>query len=223
MLHNSVSETVLHIGKEDEKMANRIEGYDEKLFEFAQKEFLEKGYNDASLRTIARAAGVSTSTIYTRFGDKEGMFKYLISPTEKLPCYLENALEEFFSMNVNDQNKNYHDRGNAGFDHIMDMIYEDYPAYKLLVSCAPGETYKEYLEKITEIDVRYTLRFLKENNSRALRENHINEGFCHVVSTAFYSALFHCVEHDMERDEAARYIKELRGFYGRGWQEFFKE
>ena len=54
-------------------MANRIEGYDEKIISCAQKEFLEKGYNEASLRNIAKAAGVSTSTMYTRFGDKEGM------------------------------------------------------------------------------------------------------------------------------------------------------
>ena len=61
-------------------MASRIEGYDEKIIECSLKEFLEKGYNDASLRNIAGAAGVSTSTIYTRFKDKEGLFNYLIAP-----------------------------------------------------------------------------------------------------------------------------------------------
>ena len=37
-----------------------------------KEEFLEKGYTDASIRTIAQNAGVSTSTIYTRYSDKEG-------------------------------------------------------------------------------------------------------------------------------------------------------
>nr|MCR5213479.1 TetR/AcrR family transcriptional regulator [Eubacterium sp.] len=50
-------------------MASRKEGYDERIIECAEKEFLEKGYNDASLRRIANSAGVSTSTIYTRFKD----------------------------------------------------------------------------------------------------------------------------------------------------------
>ncbi|MCR5100541.1 MAG: TetR/AcrR family transcriptional regulator [Butyrivibrio sp.] len=204
-------------------MANRIEGYDEKIIEYAQKEFLEKGYNDASLRNIAKMAEVSTSTMYTRFGDKEGMFEYLILPTEKLPTFLEKTLNSYFSMNVEAQQELYKETGNTGFDEIIDMIYKDYPAYKLLVSCSPGDTYKKYLEKITAIDVKYTLLYLKENNSRALREERINEGFCHVVSTAFYSALFHCVEHDMSRENAVKYITELRNFYGRGWEEYFKE
>ena len=202
-------------------MASRIEGYDEKIISCAQKEFLEKGYNEASLRNIAKAAGVSTSTMYTRFGDKEGMFEYLISPTEKLQAYLEKALGEYFSKDVEEQRGQYKAEGNRGFDTIIDMIYEDYLAYKLLISCAPGDTYKNYLEKITETDVHYTVLFLKENNSRAFREKRINREFCHVVSTAFYSALFHCVEHDMSRKDAAKYINELREFYQRGWSGYF--
>ena len=53
-------------------MASRIEGFDEKILSCAKEEFLEKGYTDASIRTIAQNAGVSTSTIYTRYSDKEG-------------------------------------------------------------------------------------------------------------------------------------------------------
>ncbi len=44
----------------------------------AKKEFLEKGYKDASLRVIAQEAGTSTGSIYTRFGDKEGLFEAIV-------------------------------------------------------------------------------------------------------------------------------------------------
>ena len=50
-------------------LAKQIEGVYEAVLECAKKEFLEKGYKDASLRTIAQEAGTSTSSIYTRFGD----------------------------------------------------------------------------------------------------------------------------------------------------------
>ncbi|MCR5515529.1 MAG: TetR/AcrR family transcriptional regulator [Lachnospira sp.] len=204
-------------------MANRVEGYDEKIIEYAQKEFLEKGYNDASLRNIAKMADVSTSTMYTRFGDKFGMFEYLISSTSKLPDFLEQTLRGYFNMNLEEQQNQYEDKSNTGFDVIINMIYEDYAAYKLLVSCSPGDIYKNFLDQITAIDVKYTLLYLKENNSKALREDRINEGFCQVVSRAFYSALFNCVEQDMSKEDAVNYINELRSFYNRGWEEFFKE
>ncbi len=202
-------------------MASRIEGYDEKIIECSLKEFLEKGYNDASLRNIAGAAGVSTSTIYTRFKDKEGLFNYLIAPVYKLPAAMEEILESFFSMSVSKQKEEFDSAGDKGFLRAVDMIYADYPSYKLLVSCSPGNIYNDFLEKLIDMDVRYTMIYLKEMKSRALRSGRINEGFCRVVSTSFYSAVFYCVERDMTKKEAAKYIDELRSFHGRGWSAYF--
>ena len=55
-------------------MAKQVEGISEKVELCAKKEFLEKGYVDASLRTIAAEAGTTTGTIYSRYGGKEGLF-----------------------------------------------------------------------------------------------------------------------------------------------------
>ncbi len=201
-------------------MASRIEGYDEKIIECSQKEFLEKGYNEASLRNIAKAAGVSTSTIYTRFGDKEGMFQHLIQPTEKLCSYLNDALRRYFSDSDEDRDSDAPVSGAGGFDKVLDMIYEDYEAYKLLVSRSPGNMYKTYLERVVSLDMKFTLLYLQRNNNKAIEEAIIDEGFCKMTSTAFYSALFYCVEHDLSRQEAGDYFSELVRFYGRGWSGY---
>lgn len=48
-----------------EVMAKQIEGVYDKLIECAKAEFLEKGFKDASLRTIAKnAAQVLTRSMY---------------------------------------------------------------------------------------------------------------------------------------------------------------
>lgn len=60
-------------------MAKQIEGVAERILTAAEQEFLEKGYVDASLRTIATAANTSTNSIYVRFGDKEGLFPQSLS------------------------------------------------------------------------------------------------------------------------------------------------
>ena len=63
-----------------EVMAKQIEGVYDKLIECAKAEFLEKGFKDASLRTIAKNAGTSTNSIYVRFGDKAGLFDAIVKP-----------------------------------------------------------------------------------------------------------------------------------------------
>ena len=57
-------------------MANRVEGVTEKLLECAMQEFLENGYNGASMRTIAENAGTTPRSIYTRYEDKEIWIHY---------------------------------------------------------------------------------------------------------------------------------------------------
>lgn len=59
-------------------MAKQIEGVYENIIACATKEFLNKGYADASLRTIAAEAHTTTGSIYTRFGDKEGLFEAIV-------------------------------------------------------------------------------------------------------------------------------------------------
>lgn len=73
-------------------MAKQIEGVSERIIEAAKREFLENGYTDASLRTIATAADTSTNSIYVRFGDKEGLFSAIVEPV------LNEMIERFIKI-----------------------------------------------------------------------------------------------------------------------------
>ena len=61
-------------------MTKPIEGVSERILSCAKEGFLEKGYADASLRTIAAKAETTTGSIYSRFRDKEGLFGALVEP-----------------------------------------------------------------------------------------------------------------------------------------------
>ena len=59
-------------------MRKESEGVTENLLVSARKEFLQYGFHDASLRRISADSGVSTNSIYTRFGDKSGLFTAIV-------------------------------------------------------------------------------------------------------------------------------------------------
>ncbi len=50
----------------------------EQILQGALSEFLKYGYLGTSMDRIAQAGGVSKQTVYSHFGDKEGLFKALI-------------------------------------------------------------------------------------------------------------------------------------------------
>ena len=191
-------------------MASRIEGFDEKILSCAKEEFLEKGYTDASIRTIAQNAGVSTSTIYTRYSDKEGLFRFLVEPVAKgLKELLRQSLSDFSSLTGHEQNEKFMEYSDRGFEAV--------------ITGAPGNYYQEFLEGLVELDTNCTKKFLIQVGSKALAEGRVTDGFLHVVSSAFYSGIFEVVIHDMPMEEAKNYINELRAFYGNGWKEYYRK
>lgn len=205
-------------------MASRIEGYDEKIIACAKEEFLKRGYADASLRTIAQNADVSTSTIYTRYLDKEGLFRFLVEPAAKgLKDLIGRSLSEFTTLSGSEQSEKMTDYSEKGFEETVSFIYEHFDEFKLLVTGAPGSYYQDFLESLVELDTACMKSFLVQTGSKAMREGRITDGFLHVVSSAFYSGIFEVVIHDMPMEEARDYINELRSFYGNGWKEYYQK
>ena len=52
----------------------------EKIIPCAKKEFLDKGFERASMRTIAADAKMSAAGLYCHFESKEAMFESLVLP-----------------------------------------------------------------------------------------------------------------------------------------------
>ena len=200
-------------------MAKRMEGFDEAIMIHAKKEFLEKGYENASLRTISKNACVSTSTIYTRFQDKEGLFKALVDPAaEKLLVYMDSYLNSFQTLDAKvqvDERVEYSERGYHGF---LDILYEYFDEFRMITTSSTNGLYRYYLEQIVELDVKCTIHFLQISKNPAYQEGRLTDGFIHVVSSAFYSGVFEIPVQNMSREEAERYIFELRKFYDNGWK-----
>lgn len=69
----------------------RIEGVTERLLAAAREEFLEKGYEAASLRAIAERAGSSKGAIYVRYADKEALYAAVVDPVIEELCLFFRA------------------------------------------------------------------------------------------------------------------------------------
>lgn len=203
-------------------MANRVEGLDEKIIACAKNEFLQKGFADASLRSIAQCAGTSTSAIYIRYADKEKMFRALVEPAVSgVRELLERSLSGFDAQDDEVKRSNYGEYSDQGFPELIDFIYRYYDEFKLLAVCSPGNMYQDFLEEISKIDTQHTMEFLKVMGGNLPASVKVKEGFVHVVSSAFYAGVFEVVIHDMTRAEAEEYISQLRRFYNCGWKDIF--
>ena len=205
-------------------MANRIEGVHEKILECAKEEFLENGFERASIRTIANNANTSTSSIYVRFTDKENLFRSLVDPVANgFIERLQIGLHGFEKMSKEDQQKHRNTSAKQGSLDLIEYIYDNFDYFKILIMSGEYKLYQEFLHKIVDMDVRYTISHIEATGNNAIVSGRLDTDFAHVLSVAFYSGFFEIIVHNMKKDDAQKHIERLRKFYTAGWQTIFNQ
>lgn len=208
-------------------MANRIEGVTEKLLDYATQEFLEHGYLNASMRMISEKAGTTPRSIYTRYGDKEGLFAALVDEhAKKLKGLFVEYMDDYSKRTVEDQKTLFHNEAfyieyRGYMDTIIDYMYDHFTAFKLLVCCSEGTKYAAFLNEIAQIDEEYTLRYIENTDNDVIRSGRAGTHLIHLLCSAYVHGFFEVIRHDMTRDEAGTHIQQLLGFYSQGWDKLF--
>ena len=147
-------------------MTKPIEGVSERILVCAREEFLEKGYSEASLRTIAAKADTTTGSIYSRFGDKEGLFCAIVEPAaEGLTQIFLKTQEAFHAREAEEQPKVMEDYVVGGMDEMLDYVYDRFDDFRLLLDASYGTKYQDFVEHLVDIETEYTYKYMEATNS----------------------------------------------------------
>lgn len=204
-------------------MAKRVEGRSDKLLECAKSEFMEMGFQEASLRVIAAKADTTTGSIYTRFKDKEGLFHALVDDTiEEVVAWFCESQQEFAEMPADAQDKEAINYGSEKWYQLLDYIYAHWDVFRLLIRCSDIDCYDKMLNRIIDIDVDYTCRFIKCTGKDIISYGKMNGMLLHMLASAYYYGLFEVVQHDMPKEEAVPYVRQLRRFFACGWADLLE-
>ena len=203
-------------------MTKPIEGVSEKILACAKEEFLEKGYSEASLRTIAAKADTTTGSIYSRFRDKEGLFDALVKPAADglIQIFLQ-IQETFHAAKAEEQPKLLEQYTVSGMDGMLDYVYDHFDEFRLLLDASYGTRYQDFVEHLVDIETEYTYKYMEATAS--LQDgSEITEEFVHITARAMFDSMFEVVRHRMDRDTARKYLHMLEKYHYGGWGAIIK-
>lgn len=203
-------------------MAKQIEGVAERIIAAAKSEFLEKGYVDASLRTIAAAADTSTNSIYVRFGDKEGLFSAIVEPvlSEMIERFIR-IQERFHCMSPEDQAHKMPEYADGGTSELIDYMYEHLDEFRLLLDSSYGTRFHNFVDELVRIEVEYTYKYMEAVGCTDKFGDAVTEKLLHIVTTSRFESIFEIIRHGMSREEASEYIELLSRYHRTGFLEIF--
>ena len=198
----------------EEKTPNTLE----KIQQAALDEFSEKGFFGASLRQIVKQAGVTTGAFYGYYSSKEALFAAIVEPhAAALMGRFMEAQISFAELPANEKPEHMGVESGAYLHWMVEYICRHREPVKLLLCCAEGTKYENFIHKMVEVEVESTLQYMKVLRSLNRDVPELDRQMCHILASGMFSGIFEVVIHDMPYERAMRYVDQLRDFYTAGW------
>ena len=192
----------------------------QKILEAAKREFLEKGFKSASLRSIVKTAGVTTGAFYGYYASKEDLFEALVGEHyDFLLSRFCRAQKEFADIPPEEQPDNLTSTSGECMYEMLLYAYEHLNEFKLILCCSEGTRFSKLIDEMVEIETKGTNDYLAVLEKIGRPAPHIDERLEHILITGMFNTFFEMIIHEMPLEDAKHYLKEMRAFYTAGWMK----
>ena len=195
-------------------MSVRDESIDPRLLESARKEFMERGFLKAELKTICDNAGVTTGAVYKRYKGKEELFCAVVKDTA-------DTLNDFVSLRTQLEFSNMTDQEvretwimNESFMlDLFRMLWKIRSDFVLLLEKSAGTAYENYGHDFALRMTKAYMQYYLEAKKRGLAHADISREEMHVLCTSFWTAIYEPFVHKMTWKEIEAHCKVMCRFY----------
>lgn len=191
----------------------------EKVRKAVKEEFLEKGYEDASIRSIGARAGMTSAGLYRHYADKEAMFNAMVEP-------LIESIREWTAKHTKKKNDILDGKaptdelfGETFVDMIKEVILPRRDEFILLISRSAGTKYENFIHDYVEDNQKEfmeAIRYLKEKGYQVAEPG---EEELHMLLSAYLTACFEPIIHDYEDAKVIKYLNTVQDFFMPGWMK----
>lgn len=184
----------------------------------AEAEFLEKGYQSASLRQIVKSAGVTTGAFYGYYESKEALFAALVEELYRhvLDTY-HDAVFRFEALPPERQVLQMGDTGKTCMQELLCYMDTRRPTFHLILERAEGTPYARLIDELVALEIAATERYCEVLRGLGKTVPDIDRRLEHMLVTGMMNAYCEIIIHDIPFADAKRYVEELGDFYTAGW------
>ena len=189
-----------------------------KLLKAARKEFIDKGYMNASLRAICKDAGVTTGALYFFFKDKDELFAEVV----KAPLLaIREALGAHLEFEEQEYSEGYDEESSEGPDtevskKIVEIMFKYKDECVLLLTKSSGSSLEfakdSFIERL-EGSYRVTTDKIAEARGCKKVDDYTLHYLTHMQVESFIYLLTHSKDIDEALEELPYIVKHMRG----GW------
>ena len=185
----------------------------------AREEFLEYGFEKASMRRVGERCGLTAAGLYRHCRDKADLFDLLVAPAiGQMNTWMEDHLARYLTAMREDRDLQWQD---SWIDMMREVVYPHVEDYHLLLTCSSGTKYENFLHDLTQTAQEQILLYLPILRQKGLAVRDISPMELHLLFSAYVTALFEPVIHRYSLDESMRCLETIEAFFLPGWKILF--
>lgn len=156
--------TVLLIeGRIKKNMAVKNHSLDDKIVQSAKTEFLEHGFQKASLHKISEKAGITTGALYTRYKNKDALFCSLIKDVfSKMAEETEPIREMYMDAQKRKDVKKFLDAIKKEESVYLNLLFDHYEECILFFCKSAGSSIEKITNEMMKRKAEETKEFLRK-------------------------------------------------------------
>ena len=188
-----------------------------KVNQAIKEEFLEKGYEASSIRSIGSRAGMTSAGLYRHYPDKAAMFDAIVSP---LVSEIENWTKRHIRVKYEMTEKKESDEKlfeETIMDLIKVVILPRKEEFRLLLNGSKGTKYENFVHDFVIDNQKEFMRALEYFKDQGYPVREISEAELHMLLTAYLSACFESILHEEDDERILRSLDTLEEFFMPGW------
>lgn len=192
-----------------------------KILEVARTEFLDKGFKNASMRTIAKKSNVGLSNIYNYFKNKNEIFCDVLSG---LLAAMNRVMEqhnssEYISTDIFTSDKYMRSQ----IDMFVGLVENYKEDFKLLLLKSAGSSLENFRDEVTDKHTQTGKEYIGMMKQKYPEINgDISDFFIHTMSSWWMSIIAELVMHDLSHEALEDFIREYMEFGTAGWKKIMR-
>lgn len=190
----------------------------EKVNRAIREEFLEKGFEGASVRSIGDRAGMTSAGLYRHYPDKAAMFDSIVEPVVTAIEKWTNDHKKNAYKLVENRNPDSDLFAQTFLDLIKDIILPNKVEFRLLLTSSRGTKYENFVNDFVIENQTEMMKMFGYLKSKGFPVKEISEEELHILLSAYLTACFEPVVHGFSDEQIEAHLGTVREFFLPGWR-----
>lgn len=103
------------------------------------------------------------------------------------------------------------------------LIYDHFDAFRLLLDASYGTKFYNFVDQLVSVEEEYTWKWMEVTGAGQALEGTMTRELYHMVVTSYFEGIFEVVRHEIDRENAKKYISMLGKYHHAGFTAIAEE